>query len=352
AYELNAFDAVTRQVDALYDLQAYVARKRLLNEEYDLPAFLELKRQLDGHYDLDALLGVTRHLNEEYDLQTFLERIRQLNGHYDLQAYQQAIRHLNGEYDLQVYAQLCRHLNEQYLLDAAQVFYTWLMNLKTNAPSRYESFQFHSMVRFNQEYLGARDDGIYRFDAAFDRNDIKGTCTGVGDQATQLDDSAGQFLARDTKIGETITNDTDGSTGTVVAIASDIRLTTSALTGGTDNDWDNADSYTIEHFDDIDAFADTGKLSLGTNRLKRVPVAFLGEDSDGTVKISFTTDNGKTHGPYNIRASATAIKPARGKFARGIKSRYWEFKLENKDGASLQLDKVQLEVEDFQSRIK
>ncbi len=352
AYQLNAFDSVTRQLGALYDLQAYAARKRLLNEEYDLQAFLEVQRLLDGHYDLQALVGVTRHLDEEYDLQTFLERIRQLNGHYDLQAFQDAIRHLNGEYDLQVYAQLCRHLNEQYLLDAAQVFYTWLMNLTTNAPSRYEQFPFHSLARFNQEYFGARADGIYRLDAATDRNDITGSHTGAVDQATALVDSAATFVTKNVKIGEVITNDTDGSSGTVVARLSETALTTSALTGGTDDDWDTGDSYTIQHLADIAAFADTGKLSLGTNRLKRVPQAFLGEDSDGTLKISFVTDNGNTHGPYNIRSSASAIKPARGKFGRGIKSRYWEFKLENKDGASLQLDKVQLEVEDYQSRVK
>ena len=352
AYELNAFDAVTRQLGALYDLQAFVARKRLLNEEYDLQAFIEAQRLLDGHYDLQAFVGVTRHLDEEYDLQTFLERIRQLNGHYDLQAFQDAIRHLNGEYDLQVYAQLCRHLNDQYLLDAAQVFYTWLMNLTTNAPSRYEQFPFHSMARFNQEYFGARADGIYRLDAAKDRNDITGSHTGAVDQATALVDSAATFVTKNIRIGEVITNDTDGSSATVVARLSETALTTSALTGGTDNDWDTGDTYTIEHLADIAAFADTGKLSLGTNRLKRVPQAFLGEDSDGTLKISFVTDNGNTHGPYNIRTSASAIKPARAKFARGIKSRYWEFKLENKDGASLLLDKVQLEVEDYQSRVK
>jgi len=352
AYDLQVFDAVTRQLGALYDLQAFVARKRLLNEEYDLPAFIEAQRLLDGHYDLQAFVGVTRHLDEEYDLQTFLERIRQLNGHYDLQAFQDAIRHLNGEYDLQVYAQLCRHLNEQYLLDAAQVFYTWLMNLTTNAPSRYEQFPFHSLARFNQEYFGARADGIYRLDAAKDRNDITGSHTGATNQATALVDSAATFVTNNIRIGEVITNDTDGSSATVVARLSETALTTSALTGGTDNDWDTGDTYTIEHLADIAAFADTGKLSLGTNRLKRVPQAFLGEDSDGTLKISFVTDNGNTHGPYNIRASATAIKAARAKFARGIKSRYWEFKLENKDGASLLLDKIQLEVEDYQSRVK
>ena len=75
---------------------------------------------------------------------------------------------------------------------------------------------------------------------------IAGTHTGAGDSATTLTDSSGLFTTTDdVYAGMVVHNTTDGSWGTVSSVDSATQITTSALTGGTDNDFDASDAYVI-----------------------------------------------------------------------------------------------------------
>lgn len=76
-----------------------------------------------------------------------------------------------------------------------------------------------------------------------------GTHTGSS-AASVLTDSTESWTA-DALVGRTITNTTDGSSGTITANTA--TTVTATLSGGTDNDWDTGDSYTIS----------TGALSHG-----------------------------------------------------------------------------------------
>ena len=73
-----------------------------------------------------------------------------------------------------------------------------------------------------------------------------GTSTTTGSPAEQLIDSAADFGGTDTVIvGDPIRNTTDGSIAWVTAVVSTTELTTTALEGGTSNDWVSADAYEI-----------------------------------------------------------------------------------------------------------
>jgi hypothetical protein len=71
-----------------------------------------------------------------------------------------------------------------------------------------------------------------------------GTQTG-SESATVLVDSAATFVTWGILVGDIITNTTDGSWAQVASVDSETQLTTTALTGGTDNLWQLNDGYSI-----------------------------------------------------------------------------------------------------------
>ncbi len=76
-----------------------------------------------------------------------------------------------------------------------------------------------------------------------------GTHTAAGNNATVMTDSTATFT-EDSLIGLTIRNDTDGSEGKIID-NDETTVTVRILTGGTDNDWDTSDAYTIMVFGEI-----------------------------------------------------------------------------------------------------
>ena len=87
------------------------------------------------------------------------------------------------------------------------------------------------------------------------RGKLTGTHTGLANNATVMIDSTADFpVSKQTDlgelIGETISNTTDGSSGVITA-NDKLSITVEALVGGTENDWDVSDAYTIDTFDEI-----------------------------------------------------------------------------------------------------
>jgi hypothetical protein len=68
------------------------------------------------------------------------------------------------------------------------------------------------------------------------------TSTGTG---TALADTAASFIQDAVYAGDVITNDTDGSAAVIASVETETGLTTTALTGGSDNTWESGDTYTI-----------------------------------------------------------------------------------------------------------
>lgn len=71
--------------------------------------------------------------------------------------------------------------------------------------------------------------------------DDTGTHTGAADQAVLTD--AGATWTINALVGRTIYNTTDNSSGTIISNTAD--TITATLSGGTDDDWDNGDAYSV-----------------------------------------------------------------------------------------------------------
>ena len=82
---------------------------------------------------------------------------------------------------------------------------------------------------------------------------VSGTHNGANNSAS-LVDTTKDFLAIGVRVGDIIRNTTDGSSGTVASITTTTNpndtLTTS-LSGGTDNDFDTSDAYSIDDGEDF-----------------------------------------------------------------------------------------------------
>lgn len=98
---------------------------------------------------------------------------------------------------------------------------------------------------------------VTHLDAARDADDnIVGLMTGThrgADGVSVLYDPGADFKSCgvDPNVGQLVLNDTDGSEGVVTAVTED--TVTCTLAGGTDNDWDNGDTYIILKTDTEDS---------------------------------------------------------------------------------------------------
>jgi len=82
-------------------------------------------------------------------------------------------------------------------------------------------------------------------DSAINSLMAEGIATG-GDSATILIDSTATFLSAGLKVGAVVRNATDGSAAVIVSVDSNIQITTSALSGGTDDTYQADDEYEID----------------------------------------------------------------------------------------------------------
>lgn len=73
-------------------------------------------------------------------------------------------------------------------------------------------------------------------------DNIRGTHNGSNNSSILVDTSA-SFLAQDISNGDILSNDTDGSSGMITKITK--TTIEASLSGGTDNDWDIGDNYSI-----------------------------------------------------------------------------------------------------------
>lgn len=89
-----------------------------------------------------------------------------------------------------------------------------------------------------------------------------------------------------------------------------------------------------------------GLSALGTRRLKRIPEAFIGYTSDGTLLLHVITvseaTGEKEAAIYRLRSrAAVSARENRWKIGRGIKSVDFDFVIENVDGADFDLQSIE-----------
>ena len=86
----------------------------------------------------------------------------------------------------------------------------------------------------------------------------------------------------------------------------------------------------------------TGLMDFGSPYMKRMTDAILAYSSDGDMILRVTTtDEGyKQEYYYTVSDTHGVVKEGRVKLGKGARARYWQFELENVDGADIDLDSM------------
>jgi hypothetical protein len=96
----------------------------------------------------------------------------------------------------------------------------------------------------------------------------------------------------------------------------------------------------------------SGISDLDSPQLKRVLSGFVGYRASGAMSLTLITDE---HHEYvyqlDPRQIAADLHPSRVKLGRGVTGRYWQWALDNRDGADFSLDNFTMEVEPLKRRI-
>lgn len=106
--------------------------------------------------------------------------------------------------------------------------------------------------------------------------------------------------------------------------------------------------YRLEGADDagtaIPAWLETGLLDFGSAHKKQVPEAFLGVANDGRLLLKVTTsqDGKLVEDWYEATVVNEAADNTRCKIGRGLKARYWKFRLENVRGSDFELESLEI----------
>jgi len=97
---------------------------------------------------------------------------------------------------------------------------------------------------------------------------------------------------------------------------------------------------------DIDAHILTGISDFDIRTNKRIDKAYLGIRNDGNIVLKATitsADDGlRREYWYEISDTSTGIRKTRIKMGKGLKAKYWQFELSNKDGSDFELDVIKL----------
>jgi len=91
----------------------------------------------------------------------------------------------------------------------------------------------------------------------------------------------------------------------------------------------------------ISARCKLGLLDFGTSALKNVREAYLGYRSSGALILKTVTGE-KVERWYEFINTEGRFITERQKLGRGVKARYWQFELVNKDGADFELAEMEL----------
>jgi hypothetical protein len=352
-----AFEGMTGFVSTVYALnKALVAANGYTDAEYEFDAWVPANGYTDSQHDLLAFLQRETRFGSEYTLDTFLQLEGRRNSQYGLAAgFVAAQGYADSLHELQVRGELTGWMDTAFSLEALQqaTAYrrsSWVLNKALAAVNGFADAPYAL-----QAYLPASGftDGQYDID-------IFVGLTGFADASYELQalleatgyTDGNYFLDVTEAVYTWVVNQNTGAPARYEGhdFHSFGRIGRSYLGAKADG------IYLLEGDDDggsvIDAIASTGRMDFGSTRMKRVLAAYLGVDSAGQVNITLRTDANHSYGPYQFRVMPTGHQVERAKFAKGIKSRYWEFDLENVDGGDMSIDEIEFDVIELLHRLK
>lgn len=95
----------------------------------------------------------------------------------------------------------------------------------------------------------------------------------------------------------------------------------------------------------IDALIKTGLMDFGNSREKQVPYAYIGLNKEGEMLLKTIVDYKGTRKErwYAVNPKAvSSTDTVRIKMGKGVKSRFWQFELSNKNGQDFELDSIEM----------
>lgn len=356
-YSLEAaFAAINAAFVSVYGLESLTQQTGYATAEYAFNAFVPATGYSDVAYDLLARLGLEAEYGSQYVLDVLAALESQRESQYELaQAYKAVQGYADTLYQLQIFQQLDSAFLSAFSLEAYLSAEAFRQSSYTLNKTLEAVLGFADSDYVLNAYLPAMGFA----DGAYDIS-IYSALTGYSDATYQLlallqaqgyTDST-HFLDVTDYVYTWIVNQ---NTGAPYRYENHDFHSFGKI--GSDYLGAKADGiYLLDGDDDggtpIDAIASTGRLDFSSNRAKRVLAAYLGVDSAGQINLTLRTDANKSIGPYQFRVTPTGQQVERVKFAKGLKSRYWEFDIENVLGSEMSIDEIQFDIVELMQRLK
>ena len=101
----------------------------------------------------------------------------------------------------------------------------------------------------------------------------------------------------------------------------------------------------------IKAHIKTKRIDVHNGTIHRLRNSYLIYESDGDIRITSKADKVATRTYYlTLQPTISGIRERRVKFERGIRNRHFDFKIENINGSSLEIDKFTVHTEPIISK--
>lgn len=368
-YDLNAYVGKSAVVDSNYALDLYLLAQGYINGLYDIEIYTDLIGQavssydlltyeqanaaiVDGTFDLDAWESREAAVGAHWALLTFLQSTGYLDTQSAIEAFQQAQAKLGFHYDLNAFLQLQQSYDTAY--DISVYTLGELGFVSGYSLDIYKAFSgFADATHLLDAFEAADQQSVHSYNV-----DIFLAATGSVDSAYFLDvlkaatgKVVGTYLLDATEeLFTWVINQETGAPSRYENFNFNAyaKLGENYLAATADG------IYLLDGDDDdgtaIDAIATVGRTDFDTPEMKRVTAAYLGLNSSGQAHLTLRTDQGLSSGPYKLRQLPSASTTERAKFKRGIKSRYWEFDIQNVDGGDLQVKSAEFETSVVRNR--
>lgn len=159
-----------------------------------------------------------------------------------------------------------------------------------NILQTYTNYQVTSVTLKNDGDKLMVSVGLKGVNFNYDQGEVTGAHDGL-DNASALTDTSANFYNAGVRVGDTVYNDEDGSSGTITAVGKTTIAAT--LSGGTDNDWDIGDAYSINTYEAPTAKTDSPALYYDSE-------VSINGTVDGTVRtVSTSVDYGGEYKYYH-----------------------------------------------------
>ena len=149
--------------DSLSGLAAYTTSFGFTDGLSALQTPTELLRGwTDSQYALEVRAREFGYADQAHALDTYSLSYGHQDGQYALDAWQALYGFLDSLHTLDARALAYGYTDLRHALDADPIFYGWVLNVATEAASRYEGFNFNSLCEIDaSRYLGASSAGIH-----------------------------------------------------------------------------------------------------------------------------------------------------------------------------------------------